>query len=398
MNRTTHFRDKVPVRPGPQPRRAPRRGVSSVLSMMFLVIFGSLAAAMAVVAQGNLRTADSALKVSRAMSAAETGLAFASQRLSTEAKRFVTTKGVIDQAYAEDLWLGTAPSADITVLPPTGYVEPSPPAGLLEALHNVHTVDAQTQGITPETGDASLPTMDDANGVLIVRPIPVSTATNSPYFRLRYDILFDEPMVRVTSQGIDGDVTRTLQMDFRIDKKIEYAIISPNRIMIGKNVRIDGPLGSRYGLVAGELGTDNGDPLVMRSDFYYLDPTLDSNLDIFFDQMQQYDVDGDGRLRPDHPVESNGLSGGGALTDVDGNEYVDDFDLFLGQFDSNGDKRIVYDTTLSGGMAEEFTLDDQLARLIDEARADRDGVGLVTASDTGLGYKDGIIDSLDLYA
>ena len=62
-----------------------RRGVSSVLAMMFMVIFGSLAAAMAVVAQGNLRTADSALQVSRAMSAAETGMTFAIARLSAEA-------------------------------------------------------------------------------------------------------------------------------------------------------------------------------------------------------------------------------------------------------------------------------------------------------------------------
>ncbi|MCH2161448.1 MAG: hypothetical protein MK085_06195, partial [Phycisphaerales bacterium] len=51
-----------------------RHGVASVLAMMFLVIFSSLAAAMAVVASGNLRTADASLRVSRATSAAETGL------------------------------------------------------------------------------------------------------------------------------------------------------------------------------------------------------------------------------------------------------------------------------------------------------------------------------------
>ncbi|MFZ9914002.1 MAG: hypothetical protein ACO3IB_01500, partial [Phycisphaerales bacterium] len=58
--------------------------MASVLAMMFLVIFASLAAAMAVVAQGNLRTADSALKVSRAQSAAESGLVFAARRLEKE--------------------------------------------------------------------------------------------------------------------------------------------------------------------------------------------------------------------------------------------------------------------------------------------------------------------------
>ena len=34
-----------------------RRGVASVLAMMFLIIFGSLVAAMAIASQGNVRTA-----------------------------------------------------------------------------------------------------------------------------------------------------------------------------------------------------------------------------------------------------------------------------------------------------------------------------------------------------
>ena len=74
-----------------RPRGSTRRGVASVLAMMFLVIFGSLAAAMAVVAQGNLRTADSGLRLSRAMSAAETGLTFATKRLASESSRFVVS-------------------------------------------------------------------------------------------------------------------------------------------------------------------------------------------------------------------------------------------------------------------------------------------------------------------
>ena len=70
------------------PARLRRRGVASVLSMMFLVIFGSLAAAMAVVATGNVRTADVSLRVSRSTSAAETGLVYVTWILEREAKRF----------------------------------------------------------------------------------------------------------------------------------------------------------------------------------------------------------------------------------------------------------------------------------------------------------------------
>ncbi|MCH8150963.1 MAG: hypothetical protein IH830_01150 [Planctomycetes bacterium] len=369
--------------------------------MMFLVIFGSLTAAMAVVAQGNLRTADSAMKVSRAMSAAETGLIFAARRLEAESSRFVVEKGVIDSDFGHDLWLGTydlGADGAVVVLPPVGYTEAIDPLGVMDAVYNAHLADSHD--ITPEPGDTALPEID-LLGTLRVRPIALTTnadgtpSENGPYFRVKYELIVNAPYLRITSQGVDRNITRTLQMDFRIDKKIEFAIISPNRIMIGKNVRIEGPLGSRYGLVAGELDSANGDPLVMRSDFYDLpgQAVLDVNLDTFFTQVAAFDVDGDGRLRPDHPIEVQGINAApGVLVDYDLDEYVDDFDLFLAHFDANTDRRLV--------LADEFMgIDDQLARLIDEAYPDRDGDGVTgTATDIALGYNDGVIDANDLYA
>lgn len=380
-------------------RPSPHRGVSSILAMMFLVIFGSLTAAMAVVAQGNLRTADSAMKVSRAMSAAETGLVFAARRLATESSRFVVEKGDIDGNFGHDLWLGTynvAVDGPVDVLPPVGYTEAIDPLRVVDAVRNAHRADSHD--ITPEPGDAALPEIDGL-GTLRVRPIALTTnpdgtpSANGPYFRVKYELIANAPYLRVTSQGVDGNITRTLQMDFRIDKKIEFAILSPNRIMIGKNVRIEGPLGSRYGVIAGELDTPNGDPLVMRSDFYDLHPALDANLDIFFTQVAAFDVDGDGRLRPEHPIEVQGINAApGMLVDYDLDQYVDDFDLFLDHFDDNADGSV--------SLAFEFTgIDDQLARLIDQAYPDRDGDGVTgTASDIALGYNDGMINANDLYA
>ncbi|MHC4103169.1 MAG: hypothetical protein ACYSW1_20060, partial [Planctomycetota bacterium] len=143
----------------------------------------------------------------------------------------------------------------------------------------------------------------------------------------------------------------------------------------------------------------------MRSDFYYLDAGLDGKLDIFFEQLAVHDADGDGRLRLYHPQESLGIAAApGTLVDHDQNEYVDDFDLFLGHFDADADGWVVYDQLLAndaglGMPAEEFTdIDDQMARLIDEALPDRDGDGLVTDSDRALGYRDGVLDVKDLYA
>lgn len=380
-----------------------RRGVASILAMMFMVIFGSLAAAMAVVAQGNLRTAYTHLQVSRSMSAAETGMAFALQRLRQESSRFVIEKGTVDVAYAEDLWLGTYSAADgnVDVLPPTGYVTGSTPPGIVQALRDAHLAD--DHWITPEPGDSALPEVDMTYGTLRVRPIALqqdatgNPDASGPYFRLTYELVSGEPLVRVTSEGVSEGIHRVIQMDFRLEKKIEYAIISPNRVMVGKNVVVEGPLGTRYGTVAGELDLENGDPLVMRSDFYYLDPALDAKLDTLFQEVATFDVDGDGRLRPEHPIETNGVAGNATLVDYDGDEYVDDFDLFLAHYDVNGDGGVVYNNALSG-LGEEFTLDDQLGELIDSANPDRDGDGEITASDTMLGYLDGVLNGWDLYA
>jgi hypothetical protein len=156
------------------------------------------------------------------------------------------------------------------------------------------------------------------------------------------------------------------------------------------------------------LDADNGDPLMIRSDFHDLDDNLDATLDNLHQQIVLFDVDGDNRLRPDHPFESLGLIGQPDLVDHDGNEYVDDFDLFVSFYDANGDGWVVYDQLLAndaghGMPAEEFTdIDDQLAWLIDEAYPDRDGDGFVDeaagSGDRMLGYRDGILDVRDLYA
>lgn len=394
-----------PPRGAPRRRIAPRRGVSSVLSMMFLVIFGSLAAAMAVVAQGNLRTADSAIKVSRAMSAAETGLVFASRRLSSETARFVVRRGVISPAYAEALWRGTLSTgelAEVEVLPPVGYEVTSPPAGIAEAILDAHGADEGTVLLAP--GDSVLPALDPVTGQITARPIRLGVDGLGVHFRVSYVPVPDTSRIRIVSEGIDRDVTRTLQMEFEIDKQIEFALLSPNRIMIGKNVLIEGPLGTSYGLVEGDLNDAHGQPLVMRSDFRYLDPGLDAAVEALQAGIESRDADGDNRLRVHHPIEMQGLAGHPSLVDRDGDEYVDDFDLFLGHFDADQDGRVVWDPMRStaaglGTLAPEFEgIDDQLARLLDEANADRNGDGETDSDDVRLGWSDGVIDRLDRVA
>ncbi|MFK7961778.1 MAG: hypothetical protein AB8G96_14785 [Phycisphaerales bacterium] len=387
--------------------------MSSVLAMMYLVLFGSLAAAMAVVAQSNLRTADSSLKVSKAMSAAETGLVFGSRRLASEIQRFVVTEGVIDVDFAQDLWVGSLSSDDYEVLPPEGYAETTEPSGLMQALFFLHD-EVDTHWFNVDSGDSSLPSQNTTTGVLICKPIALGLSADDPYFRLRYEVLADRPAVRITSIGVDGDISREVSVDFALTKKIKFAAVSPNRIMIGKNVMVLGPIGSRYGVTddndpnPDELDLPNGDPIVLRSDFYDLNADLDDLLDVFFDTVADYDVDGDNRLRPGQATEAAGLALESDLVDYDGNEYVDDFDLFLAWYDEDLDGRVVYDQALAvaaglGTLDVEYgdgaADDTQLMTLIDLAIPDRNGDGTPeTNADKFFGWSDGVIDVFDRYA
>ena len=134
-----------PVRVRDPKRPRGRRGVVSVLSMMFVVMFGSLVAAMAISSQGNLRTAASHLHVNRSMHAAETGLAMAEARMGEATGRFIVANSTIDGSFATNLWNGNLGAlGEVEVLPPpSGHYEPGTPAGLAEAVSFIHAADAQ---------------------------------------------------------------------------------------------------------------------------------------------------------------------------------------------------------------------------------------------------------------
>lgn len=179
----------------------------------------------------------------------------------------------------------------------------------------------------------------------------------------------------------------------------EFAIIAPSRIVIGRNVQIEGAVGTRFGTGPGELDDVNADPLTMRGDFCGLDEALNATLDLLYGQIATYDVDGDNRLRTDDPIEVGGLIGFPELIDYDLDGAVDDFDLFLAFYDVDGDGGVTYEGAFSPALATEFRgIDDQLAQLIDEACPDRDGDGEFTLADIALGYRDGVLDGRDAYA
>jgi len=435
--------------------RARRRGVAAVLAMMFLVLFGSLSAAMAIASRGNVTTAATHLHMTRAQGAAETALRIGSARLAEASARFVVANSNVDATLGWGLWRGDlSVLGQYQILPPrTGRQDLTSPASLADALAQSHALDQDVvtgAGVTVPTlgnAQAGASTSEYMQTNWLFTPVVAlearhSGVSNPPLaYSVMYAPLANGTDIRVIATGYDfgytrngAPVSRTIMQDFRLIKSVKHAIISPTRVMIGKNVMVSGDLGCRFTSVT----FNNADPLVTRSDFAGLSATLDQKLADFLARMQAYDVDGDNRLRVGHPVEGAGMpidrdydgdgQLDGAFADATGDGYVDEFDIFIKHFDRNGDGRLVLSGALTAGTpaqgaTPEFTSDEDLALLIDSNNPDRNrnGIwGFVDSNGNGrwdadeamldldpghgvykdqvLGYRDGYIDRRDQYA
>ncbi len=360
-----------------------QRGVVAVLAMMFLVILSSLAAAMAIVSQGNLTTADSHLRINRSLAAAETGMRFLVFRINQITANVRTTDGLIDNTNAPGLWDQTR-------------------AALLVSLQSEYHNDAEPfqAGSTLNVGPISLGTGQPTfTATLTPHPIVSENYNSAHYQRPPYSELtpavsmanpLDATWIRVRVDAADGppgrEIVRTIQLDFRLEKKIKFAMLSKNRIMIGRNVMIEGPVGSRFA----DTHLPNGHPVQIASDFRGLSSTLDTALDGLVDALEIKivgsstigDMDGDNRINIANPSEAAALTNP-ALLDANNDGYVDDFDFFLTEFDTNVNSQISaseLDTANNIHAA-------QLLELID------------TFGDPNRpGYGDGVIDDKDRYA
>ena len=438
-----------------------RRGVAAVLAMMFLILFGSLSVAMAIASKGKVTTSATYMHVSRAQSAAETGLAIAQRRLANAAARFVISNSNVDGTFGWNLWSGNLGAlGQHTVLPPkTGRQDLPPPSSLAQAVADDHALDqsivTEVGTLTPAIGNAQPGASSEYKSTYwvytpaVALEARVTGSTTPPLsYSITYAPLANGTDIRAIVTGYDYayaragvPIKRTIMQDFRMAKRVKSAIISPSRIMIGKNVMVSGDVGSRFTGV----NYTNGNPLTLKSDFAGIDPVLDQKLAAFYAGLAQYDADGDNRLRVSHPVEALGIPSGttdydgdgqpdAAFDDVTGDGYVDEFDIFIKQFDRNHDGKVTLSHALTDGtpaanQAPEMIdaagnpLDEDLALLIDSSNPDRNKNGVYgfidsnrngrwdagetmldfdsgtnTYRDQVLGYRDGYIDKKDQYA
>lgn len=306
-----------------------QRGIAAVLSMMFLVIFASLAAAMAIVSQGNLATADSHLKINRSLAAAETGMNFLVYRLSRVTKDIRRPEGVIDATVAEEVWdsAGNALRDELAAEPNT--------------YDHTPTFDGKTLHIPRINIAAGAPSFE---ATFTQHPLPGEDYDAPYYQRPPYSGM--SPAVSSTNQlgpdwirlkviaadGIgDHAVYRSISVDLQITKRIPYAILSKNRVMIGRNVMIDGPIGSQFM----ETHLEHGHPVQMVSDFRGLQDDLDGDLDAFTQDLITNDKNGDNRLSVNSSAETDGIADPKSW-DRNNDGFIDEYDIFLGRFDTDG--------------------------------------------------------------
>lgn len=416
-----------------------RRAVASVLAMMFVVLFGTLGVAMAIMSQGNMRTAHTHLHVLRAMGGAETGLAVALRRFEQTTGRFYATRGQVDGDFGQRLWDGTYTGGDGVRLrnPSTGDLENVSNHGIVHELAEVFGLDVNIVGLSglpdqpvihdapPDTDPSVYRLTNWLTTPAVAISEPGQSGSNPAAYQITFAPLANGTDVRIIATGYSAisalgsgfhysydtagetlrPLTRVVSTDVRVAKQHKHSVLSPSRIMIGKNVQVIGNLGARFD----DVDFNHGHPIQIRSDFYGLDPVLDDKLEAFYLGVLDYDVTGDNRLRVGHPVESQGIpgpsdwSGDGLMEnahyDVTGNGYVDEFDIFIIHYDQDGDGRVHIETEFVDG--EGNIIDPDLALLIDSANPDRNGNGVAGYDDpenVALGWMDGYIDRRDQYA
>ena len=346
------------------PRRpTARRGVVAVVAMFFLVLLATLGLGMFAVAGAGARSARNLADAARAQAAAESGLRWQIKRFAVM-PRPKTTVGNLTKPYVDaTLWpaVRSAVTSDWNGLPSPG----------------VGPVAATAAGVA--TGDVDF------------APAPADGGEPAR-FRVRVEKLpyyVADPLddryrhaLRVVSVGTCGDARRVVSMSFRLDKRVRFAVVSKTRVQLGRNTVVDGPVA---------MGTRNKfSPFLILSDFTHVHPGLASRVRAFQAWLDANHDGYDGRVDLRAEAEATAAADAG-YHDRDGDGFVDEFDLFLDQFDADG----------SGGVsAAEFadpatgqSRDRNLFEAIDSM-----GAPLFAGDLTRAGLNDGVLDGRDGYA
>ncbi|HEY7115577.1 MAG TPA: hypothetical protein VH475_03265 [Tepidisphaeraceae bacterium] len=332
--------------------RSRRHGATAVIAMLFLVLISTLAVAMYPMATLNVQAADNMAENDKARAAAESGLRWMAWRF-VKMTRPKTTVGNITAATAASLW----PSIRSSIA--------NDFSTMLNSGERTLTWDGTTYR------SASIAT-DSGQGTFALQirqhPIGAGDAMDSTY-------------IRVSSVGTYGAASKSVSVDFKIDKKVKFAIVGKVPIQIGRNTLVEGPIAM--------TSPNKFPPIMQLSDFRHLTPGLQTKIDAFNQFLENNHKGYDNRISVNNPDEY-GKAAAAGYTDYNGDSFVDEYDLFLKEFDKNGDKAI--DTGEFTNPSTGKLYDTDLFKAMDSL-----GAPMFAGDTTRAGYQDGIIDNRDAY-
>jgi Tfp pilus assembly protein PilX len=334
-------------------RDCSRRGLASVLAMLFLILFTVLALAMFRLSTMNSASAENLGDAERARAAAESGIRWMTYRF-VHMSRPKTTIGNITPAVANTLWPAIASAVQ------TDY------ANNINASERTVTISGSTLTTVPIS-------LDTNNGKFSIKIQQHPLNVSDP---------LDQRSLHVTSTGTYGACTRTISMDFTISKSVPFAVVGKVEIQLGKNTLVEGNIA---------MGTANKfPPYVALSDFKHLTPALDTAVGNFETFLKNNHSGLDGRISIQNQTEWNSALSAG-YTDVNGDGYIDEYDLFLKQFDTSKDKQITQAefTNSSTGLSYDANLFSAIDSL---------GGPLTPTDPIRAGYQNKIIANNDGYA
>jgi hypothetical protein len=329
-----------------------RCGIVAVIAMVFLVLFTTLAIAMFEMSSVNVLSAKGMSEGIRARAAAETGLRWMTYRFN-HMNRPKTTVGNITATVANNLW-------------------PS----IVNAINN----DFSTLSNPADR------TLTIAGNTITTNTIAVDEGTARFKLKLQQHPLFpgdplDQRSIRVTSTATYGAATRIVSMEFKIDKKVKFAVIGKVEIQLGKNTMVEGPVA---------MGTPNKfPPFFALSDFKHLTPHLDTQITNFEAWLKANYSGLDGRLKVGSSTYNAAVAAG--YSDTNGDGSIDEFDLFMSEFDTNHDgvvSKAEFTNPVGGQLYDPalFTAIDSLAGPLNPGDPIR------------VGYQDQIVATNDAYA
>jgi len=320
MNRTLINSPAAPARP-----RA-TRGSTLMLTLVYILMFSALASSMVAFSQGNVmvQAADTDQKV--ALIAAESGMSFFVSALqgATTKLPIITEGNISSMSNTTLLWSGTKIE---NITNNNGIA-----VTLASAINSMKPWGSSSTSATAPSGTSPLSvpaiSIDAGNS-------PASftlSATYDPTTRLFTNSSTSYVIIHLKSIGQCNNVSRTVTMDVDVAKELKYAVYSNVAIQLGKNVHVIGDIASTY------AGTGKGPPIQMFSDFHYLTNSgnIDSSLATFRSLLATYDSAHVNRIDMSNAVAANAAAAAG-FKDVNGDGYIDEWDLALQKFGSKTD-------------------------------------------------------------